>query len=707
MSVEPLNPIKVYSDHRNLEWFMTTKNLNRRQARWAEFLSEFNFKIMYRPGKQGEKPDALTRRPQDLPVDANDARREYQFQTVLKKDNVDNRVYADLACLAASPDAQAAPPPPPVNDLTHNPDQTLPEREQDENQGVPDTPHLNNLLDRAYETDDDLKELMAAVLAKDRKLPARLIKEGYTCHMGHLQVRNGRLFMKDQLFVPKDTEVRLRLMQLHHFPPRLGHPGYKSMFEVMSRNYYWPRMRQDLYIFVRACHTCTSARGDNVKKQGFLQPLDPPERRWDSVSFDFIEKLPSSRWKNENHRYILVMVDRLTKAVILEGLPDNSVDSLYEAVNRRLFSVRGLISNFVNDRGSAMIAKLWSRICEQYGIKIKYSSAHHPETDGQTEIKNKAVKIYLRMYVNYAQSNWMAWLPRAEFALNNHVSRSTGMSPFFANYGYHPRLGIEPASPNENQDPRIERADRIVARTKAMDSRLATMLRTAQAEHAYHANKQRSPHPNYKVGDRVWVDARDLSSSRPSKGLDWKFLGPWLIKHVIDHKAYELDIPTDRLADGLTPVFHPWKLRLAAAEVYPGQIMEPPRGSLIQEDDEDAHDEFEVSEVVDFRETRRFGVQYKATYVGQWNEWNANPPWQPWTDFLRSRRLVLDFHRLNPRLPPPPDGLLNWIDPEDGERAARPGAQGTSPDEGGGSVRPQPDGPRRRNPTRRVHHATP
>lgn len=71
-SVDPNKPVKVYTDHKNLEHFMTTKQLNRRQARWAKFLSEFNFKIMYRPGKQGEKPDVLTRRSQDFPKGIED-----------------------------------------------------------------------------------------------------------------------------------------------------------------------------------------------------------------------------------------------------------------------------------------------------------------------------------------------------------------------------------------------------------------------------------------------------------------------------------------------------------------------------------------------------------------------------------------------------------------------------------------------------------
>jgi hypothetical protein len=61
------HPIQVLTDHRNLEYFMTTKLLNRCQARWSEFLSRFNFKITFRPGKAGAKPDALTRRPGDLP----------------------------------------------------------------------------------------------------------------------------------------------------------------------------------------------------------------------------------------------------------------------------------------------------------------------------------------------------------------------------------------------------------------------------------------------------------------------------------------------------------------------------------------------------------------------------------------------------------------------------------------------------------------
>ena len=80
-------PIQVLSDHKNLEYFMSTKLLNRRQARWSEFLSRFNFQIKYRPGKANGKPDALTRRSGDLPREG-DERLLHQSQTIIKTHNL-------------------------------------------------------------------------------------------------------------------------------------------------------------------------------------------------------------------------------------------------------------------------------------------------------------------------------------------------------------------------------------------------------------------------------------------------------------------------------------------------------------------------------------------------------------------------------------------------------------------------------------------
>jgi hypothetical protein len=76
-------------------------------------------------------------------------------------------------------------------------------------------------------------------------------------------------------------------------------------------------------------------------------------------------------------------------------------------------------------------------------------TAYHPESDGQTEIANAYLEQYLRHYIDYSQQDWGEWLPLAEFAANNAVSSSTGITPFFANHGFHPRMSFgPPRAPN-------------------------------------------------------------------------------------------------------------------------------------------------------------------------------------------------------------------------------------------------------------------
>ena len=79
-------PVQVITDHKNLKYFMSNKLLNRRQAKWSEFLFRFNFEIIYRPGSMNNKADAFTRRSGDVPKEKNN-RRQFQWQTVLKKKN--------------------------------------------------------------------------------------------------------------------------------------------------------------------------------------------------------------------------------------------------------------------------------------------------------------------------------------------------------------------------------------------------------------------------------------------------------------------------------------------------------------------------------------------------------------------------------------------------------------------------------------------
>ena len=77
-------------------------------------------------------------------------------------------------------------------------------------------------------------------------------------------------------------------------------------------------------------------------------------------------------------------------------------------------------------------------------MRLYFTSGYYSEGDGQTKCTNQTLEQYLRIYCNYQQDNWSELLLLIEFAYNNAPSATTGVSPFFANKGYHPNITVHP-----------------------------------------------------------------------------------------------------------------------------------------------------------------------------------------------------------------------------------------------------------------------
>jgi len=77
-------------------------------------------------------------------------------------------------------------------------------------------------------------------------------------------------------------------------------------------------------------------------------------------------------------------------------------------------------------------------------MRLHFTSGYHSEANGQVKWTNQTLEQYLYIYCNYQQDNWSELLPLAEFSYNNAPSATTGVSPFFANKGYHPNLSVYP-----------------------------------------------------------------------------------------------------------------------------------------------------------------------------------------------------------------------------------------------------------------------
>jgi len=118
---------------------------------------------------------------------------------------------------------------------------------------------------------------------------------------------------------------------------------------------------------------------------------------------------------------------------------------------REVWKHRGLPADIVSDRDSWFMSEVWKEFLRLSGIRSSMSTAFHPQTDGQIERLNRTIEAYLRAFVSKEQDDWVRLLPMAEFAYNNSTTTGNRMSPFYANYGFHPAAmnptSMEPLNP--------------------------------------------------------------------------------------------------------------------------------------------------------------------------------------------------------------------------------------------------------------------
>jgi hypothetical protein len=263
--------IQIYTDHKALEYFMTTKKLTARQARWAEALSEYYFAIMYRPGKDNQLADALTRRDQE--VDLQDGvKSEFRTKAFLSQDQIDPQVLRDLGIETEDS----------INDI--------------EGDNFEESLTLVDRLLRQNREAESLQSLRAAAAAGD---PDLVLEDGLLLYSG-------------RLVVPADDNLRTELIKEAHNQVSTAHPGRDKTYSLLRSRYYWRGMKADIERFVRNCHPCKRADAPRDKTPGLLHPLPVPEHPWQHITMDF-KSMPIDK---HGYNTIFVVVDRLSKQAI-------------------------------------------------------------------------------------------------------------------------------------------------------------------------------------------------------------------------------------------------------------------------------------------------------------------------------------------------------------------------------------------------------
>jgi RNase H-like domain found in reverse transcriptase/Reverse transcriptase (RNA-dependent DNA polymerase)/Integrase zinc binding domain/Chromo (CHRromatin Organisation MOdifier) domain len=645
-------PFEIITDHKNLQTFMTTKQLNQRQVRWAEFLSQFNFVIVYRPGSKATLPDALSRLPGLKPADADDERLRHRNQVVLPPEKLDPSILEEL--LAESRkwgDAEF------VAALD-------PEIK---------TKSLEELVRTAYQENELARDIIAALRDRETRRWPKPIRKILRCDKSECSIVDGLMYFRNRLFVPDSLGLRLEVVHRTHSAGPAGHPGRVKTLDLLNRTYWWPRMSQFTATFVKDCALCFRTKTPRSAPPGFLKPLELAARPWTDISIDYIVELPQCVRNGKIYRHILVVVDRLTKMRHFIPVTGLTTEELVDAFIDNVYKLHGASDNVVSDRGSQFVSDFWRRLSERLKTVLRPSSAFHPETDGQTEIVNASVNKYLRGFVSFTQDDWVDWLPLAEFAMNNQVNDTTGISPFFANYGFNPRLGIEPAGPRPpTLSPQVKkeffRADAVANRFERILTQLKALARISQQRYEDAANTRRDEGTLFREGDMVMVSLENMKTNRPKKKWDDKWDGPFPVLKVY-RGAVVVDLP-DYIR--VNKSFHTSKVRLWFPETLAGQerINAEERRNVAgriaeRDDDGNIEDRWEFEKILDVHdEDKEAGL----TYLIKW-KYHDEATWQPEEDLKSCERAVRAYHEQNTGKPGPPAWAMTKLAPR---RRGRP-----------------------------------
>jgi hypothetical protein len=581
----------VLTDHKNLEYFTTVRKLSERQMRWQLVLSRFNPLIRYRPGKEGGLPDALTRRDQDLPKEG-DERLDYRMAQLIP----DGVIQGNAIRLAAT--------------------STVPLIEEP----LAFTDRLQALWEKGKEEDRDFLRLEDTIQREERVFPSNLATPVKVSVSDCSLDDSGFLRFRGRLWVPDFEPLRTAIIQEVHDSVLTGHPGKNGTIAAVSRDFFWPNLQSTVKQFVRNCGLCGRTKVWRDRKQGLLHPLPVPEQQWQEISVDFIGPLPIS----SGFDTIAVFTDRLGKGVILT--PCNSTitsDGFARLFISQYYSLHGLPSAIVSDRGPQFIGRVWKTVCKLLRIERRISTAFHPQTDGATERKNTEIEVLLRQWVNYEQNDWKDWLPVVQLALNGRDSTTTGVSPFLLSHGYPLRtvdLFTDIVAPVKARTP-IQRGEFIVAKVKAITEWAQTEMAKAQQDQEHQANRHRNTAPAYKVGDKVYLSLRNIRTDAPSKKLDARS-AKYTVTEVINPSSYRLDTPK-----GIHNVFNVDLLQPAATDPLPSQVLDDPQPLAIQVDD---GDEWVVESILGERLKKLpgRGSHTRLEYRVKWQGF-ARPTWEP------------------------------------------------------------------------------
>ena len=452
------------------------------------------------------------------------------------------------------------------------------------------------------------------------------------------KIKDDSIYLIDKknkrLFIPNDRKLITLLLSEHHDTPIAGHFSSEKTYENLYKNFYWSKMRKDVYEYVKSCDSCQRNKSSTQKEPGLLQPLPIPTNPWESISMDFMYGLPKTKRENEG---VIVFVDRLTKQAHLEPIPI-TITAIQTAniLFKLIFRNHGLPKEIVSDRDPKFTSSCWKTLCKIIGTQLNLSTSFHPQSDGQSERLNKTISEMLRHFANKKPRDWDKHLYNLEFAYNNTKQSSTKQTPFFLSTGKDPLIPAVFLN-NEKINTKIASTEELLNKIKENIRIAQKSIEKARSKQKKYADKKRRE-LTFKEGEKVLLKSegiQDLPAATPK--LAPKYIGPFVIKKKHSELNYELDLP---YWIKIHPVIHISRLKpyYEFKSEFPTRKKEqPPPKPEIKE----GYYEYEVEKILGKRK-KRGSTQYLIKWKGYPTEEST---WEPERNLRNAQKIIQDFEK--------------------------------------------------------------
>ena len=634
--------INVLTDHKPLVYLSTQPHLSNRQARWLDFLAEYNMHIEPIKGSTNIVGDAMSRRPdmqvaclviiKNAHIMTVNIQASQHFHTMLCSIYADhiNTCDNNLQDVATATTNQIVP----VNALIA----CTTQEEQ----------ILFSKISSFYSTDKFVEPL---INGSQKCILAKFGKYIVLNQLVYYLSNDGRhlLYIPESAKLPDQTVfLRQQLISEAHDTLYSGHFGTHKTLYKLQQQFYWPQIYLDVSDYCKSCISCQRNKPSNRKPLGLLQPMPVAFKPWQTVSMDFIIKLPKTV---DGYDSIMVVVDQLTKrAHFLPTTGDVSAAGVAHLFFNNIWKHHGLPTAIISDRDSKFTSKFWKTLWALLGTKLAMSTAFSPQTDGQTERLNRTLEEYVRAYVDPITQNWSKLLAPAEYAYNSAKHESTGFSPFELDCGRQPNnplfMFTAAARQHTNAERVINSLDDYLQQMSKLWQIARNALLLAQAnQKIYHDSKHR--HDEFYVGDEVFMSTLRqheygkimYASHNPAaiSKFEPRYLGPFKIVGKPSAHAYELDLPP---SIKIHPVIHiRYLLRPREAKRFPHRLSDyKPPPTIINNEPE-----YEVEKILKKR-VRKYGKGSRVEYLIHWKGYpSEEDTWEPLRSLTHCGELVKQF----------------------------------------------------------------